>query len=168
MHSSFWFDTLHFGWSIVHIWGVRLSFFRKMWYSFVWRSFSSWLMKCSIMVHFIWVFTVCKITCVGVSRLQRVERVTCRRSDSQHAQLWRFSPNEDGIESTWMCEHTLNVCNSRNVQKTMHITYDDTFQILYIFCLCINTLQPLYALVKRIWFSTEQLLYRDEQDMPSR
>ena len=29
-------------------------------------------MKCSIMLHYIWVFTVCKSTHLGVSRIQRV------------------------------------------------------------------------------------------------
>ena len=32
-------------------------------------------MKCSIMLHFIWVFTVCKSTHLGVSRIQRVNRI---------------------------------------------------------------------------------------------
>ena len=30
-------------------------------------------MKCSIMLHFIWVFTVCKSTCLGASRMQIVK-----------------------------------------------------------------------------------------------
>ena len=30
------------------------------------------LMKCSIMLHFIWVFTVCQSTSLGVSRTERV------------------------------------------------------------------------------------------------
>ena len=30
------------------------------------------LVKCSIMLHFIWVFTVCKSTRLGLSRIQRV------------------------------------------------------------------------------------------------
>ena len=30
-------------------------------------------MKCSIMLHFIWVFTVCISTCLGVSRIQKVK-----------------------------------------------------------------------------------------------
>ena len=29
-------------------------------------------MKCSMMLHFIWVFTVCKSTCLVVSRIPRV------------------------------------------------------------------------------------------------
>ena len=29
-------------------------------------------MKCSMMLHFIWVFTVCKNNCLGVSRIQWV------------------------------------------------------------------------------------------------
>ena len=30
-------------------------------------------MKCSIMLHFIWVFTVCKSTYLGVSPIQRIK-----------------------------------------------------------------------------------------------
>ena len=30
------------------------------------------LVKCSIMLHFIWVFTVCKSSCLGVSQIQKV------------------------------------------------------------------------------------------------
>ena len=50
-------------------------------YSFVWGSFlplqTVWtLMKCSLMLHFIWVFTFCqstpKSTCLGASSIQRV------------------------------------------------------------------------------------------------
>ena len=50
---------------------------KKILYSFVWRSFLPWqtvytLMKWCIMQRFIWVFTVCKSTCYGVSLIQRV------------------------------------------------------------------------------------------------
>ena len=31
-------------------------------------------MKCRMMRNFIWVFTVCKNTCLGVSRIQKVKR----------------------------------------------------------------------------------------------
>ena len=34
-------------------------------------------MKCSIMLHFIWVFTVCKSTPLGVSLIQRVNVLFC-------------------------------------------------------------------------------------------
>ena len=42
----------------------------------VWRSFLPWqtvltLIKCQSMRHFIWVFTVCKSTCLGVAWIQR-------------------------------------------------------------------------------------------------
>ena len=49
-----------------------------------WRLFLNWqtvltLMKCSIMLHFIWVFIVCKSIRLGVSRIQRanLEILTC-------------------------------------------------------------------------------------------
>ena len=32
------------------------------------------LMKCSIMLHFIWVFTVCKSTRLGVSQIQAIKQ----------------------------------------------------------------------------------------------
>ena len=38
-------------------------------------------MKCSIMLHFIWVFTVCKNTQFGVSEYKRLKaksRITCK------------------------------------------------------------------------------------------
>ena len=34
-------------------------------------------MKCSIMLHFIWIFTVCQSTSLGVSSIQRVQAGTC-------------------------------------------------------------------------------------------
>ena len=43
-------------------------------------------MKCSIMLHFIWVFTVCKSTRLVVSRIQRV-------NDYIHATYF-IGPNE--------------------------------------------------------------------------
>ena len=33
------------------------------------------MMKCRIMWHFIWVFTVCQSTCLGISGPQRVEHI---------------------------------------------------------------------------------------------
>ena len=34
-------------------------------------------MKCSIMLQFIWVLTVCKITHLGVSQIQRIKKSVC-------------------------------------------------------------------------------------------
>ena len=38
-------------------------------------------MKCSIMLHFIWVFTVCKSTHLGVSQIQRVKEASNEKFD---------------------------------------------------------------------------------------
>ena len=52
--------------------------FKITFYSFVWRSFFplqkvQTLMKCNIMLHFIWVFTVCRSIRLEVFQIQRVK-----------------------------------------------------------------------------------------------
>ena len=51
-------------------------------------------MKCSIMLHFVWVFTVSQIARLGVSRIQRV-KIT----------VWLFSL--DGLKENTNCEYVL-------------------------------------------------------------
>ena len=54
------------------------------------------MMKCSIMLHFIWAFTVCKSTCLGVSRIQRVDSHLglhyLQKYSSKYKRLTLFSP----------------------------------------------------------------------------
>ena len=64
----------------LYIIGVSDNNFQKIVYSVVWRSLLplqtvKTLMKCSIMLHFIWVFTVCKSTCLGISQVQRCNQL---------------------------------------------------------------------------------------------
>ena len=57
-----WYNEL---W-IVHIYGCQVITFKR-------RFFYLILMKCSIMLHFIWVLTVCKCTHLGVSGIRRAK-----------------------------------------------------------------------------------------------
>ena len=50
-------------------------------------------MKCSIMLHFIWVFTVCQSTHLGVSRIQRVKLLY-----SLQEAFWRIPPNLSALD----------------------------------------------------------------------
>ena len=50
-------------------------------------------MKCSIMLHFILVFTVCQSTYLGVSSIQRVKSVTWNQGTSL---FWGLTSYHDG------------------------------------------------------------------------
>ena len=82
INSSLWFDsTINLGESIVHISGCLVMIFKKycillsedlLYLNKQYRPW--WNAALCIMLHFIWVFTVCKITCsrVLISGIQRV------------------------------------------------------------------------------------------------
>ena len=78
MECSIKFEMIKSGWPIVCIEGSQVIFyFQKILYFFFWSLIFSQqtvytLMKCCIMLHFIWVFNVCLSTHIGVSSLQRV------------------------------------------------------------------------------------------------
>ena len=55
-HNPIYTDTISMGLSIVYFNGSQVEF-----------------MKCSNMLHFIWVFTVCQSTCLGASSIQRAK-----------------------------------------------------------------------------------------------
>ena len=79
MDSSFWFDTINLGQSIVHIKGCHVIILKIM-YSFVWRSFYHYKQcrpwwNAALCCIFIRVFTLCKSTCLGDSLIQRVNIV---------------------------------------------------------------------------------------------
>ena len=67
-------------------------------------------MKCSIMLHFIWVFTVCKYTHLGVLRIQRVNE--CMPSIKTH--IRKVYVFEGGITDSYFsllrttCIHVLS------------------------------------------------------------
>ena len=75
MGSSFWFDIINVGTVYFTYLGVSGYNFQQIFYEDLFLPLQSvlTLMKCSTMQHFIWGFTVCKITPLGVSRIQRVK-----------------------------------------------------------------------------------------------
>ena len=79
MDSPIWFDTINLGWFIVYVKGSQV-IISKLRCILVSEGFFSpcqtvqILMKCLIVWHFIWIFTVCQSTCSGVSSVQRVDK----------------------------------------------------------------------------------------------
>ena len=73
-------------------------------------------MKCSMMLHFIWVFTVCKSTHLGVSPIQRVNYIyiflveICRLFELQ---------NIDCIKTTSVYHFCKNAANM--IEKFQHL-----------------------------------------------
>ena len=75
MEFSINFGTVKSGLSIVYIEGSQVIFHNISFSEdqFCLSKTVQTLMKCSIMLHFIWVFTSCQSTHLGVSGLQRVK-----------------------------------------------------------------------------------------------
>ena len=48
-------------------------------------------MKCSIVQYFIWYFTVCKSTCLGVTHIQRVKKAILFDSSSESIESSKFT-----------------------------------------------------------------------------
>ena len=92
------FDQIKSGWVTGYDWILK-----KILYFFLWKTILSLqavqsLMRCSIMWHFIRVFTVCKSTLLGDSSPQRVNGVSVRMmpfiSPHSHIGLMRFGHSE--------------------------------------------------------------------------
>ena len=79
MDSPIWFYTINLGWFIVYVKGSQV-IISKLRCILVSEGFFSpcqtvqTLMKCLMVWHFIWIFTVCHSTCSGVSSVQRVDK----------------------------------------------------------------------------------------------
>ena len=90
MEFSIKLHTIKSEWFIVS-WGVTGYNFQKYCISFsedqFWFSKQHRLMKCCIVRHFIWVFTVCQSTCLGVCSHQRVKH-TVASPASLHCGPW--------------------------------------------------------------------------------
>ena len=61
----------------------------------------STLMKCCIMWHFIWVFTVCNSTLLGVSRIQSVKKINYL----YHPPVAEFLYLQFHINNYWICNN---------------------------------------------------------------
>ena len=81
MDSSFWFDLLNLGQFIIHIQRCQVLLFPPNIVFFCLQIFFlpvqtvQTLIKCSIMLYFIWVFTVYKNTHLGVPQIQMVNAI---------------------------------------------------------------------------------------------
>ena len=76
-HKSYIY-IIRTGWSIVYIEGSQVIFKKNLLYFFLlipilFKQTVQARMKCSIMLHFIWVFTVCQTTCLEISSLCSVK-----------------------------------------------------------------------------------------------
>ena len=60
-------------------------------------------MKCRIMLHFMWVFTVCKSTCLGVPRIERVKAYAQNHSLNIHAQVSSGTRCLNFVLSIYLC-----------------------------------------------------------------
>ena len=117
-------------------------------------------MKCSMMLHFIWVFTVCKSTRLGVSSIQKVIDGTLSY-DREHFQILTYLIWALWVQATylftecvtkwcdppdWLVQTCYQSASSR-VTKTTFFT-QKCFSVKNLIIVSLNTVIPIIVNVK--------------------